>query len=589
MDRRDAVAAGLLVAGLTAWLLPMANYGVDPHHDGIMLKPALDVLAGQTLFRDTFTQYGALTTYLQTMALWCHPALSSLRVLTLAAHGITLLYLYAAWRLILPRSLTVLSCGVFILFIPCYERDWLGAYWMLMPWSSVFALMFQSVALYALFRMILGGQPVRWAALLGAACACVFWSRAPVGILMTGGLAVIWLALGWTGWTPPGASQGAVLAGLLGGFALVHGFMLGAVLLAGAGPEWWYQNIVWPRKWVQQEVVLTWRQFLTVFVHPGAAAWLLALPLLVLGLRQAKRLRPGLPAWLPAAGYAGLGSLMIWQHDRVLAALALRTGGWTALVPLVVLSQALVSLWQAFRPRDRPAAPEYHLVAAGTVLAVGALGQYYPLPDPWHILWSMGPALGLWAFVLWRWLDWPAPVVALALAAAFLPAAYAKARSTVQAQHEPWVTLEAPAVLRGMKVLPDQARLYPPIADTVARVLQHRPDLPAAVIGYDALYLCFVPNLANPLPYFVNWANLIDAASEQKRWQYIHDVRPLIFFERANWSAVGEFYQRENYVPLLYVAEIALEIAVPREIANELGVAAYGQTLPPGNHQPMPK
>ena len=41
----------------------------DWHHDSILLKPALDVLRGQTLFSDTFTQYGALLTYLQAAAM----------------------------------------------------------------------------------------------------------------------------------------------------------------------------------------------------------------------------------------------------------------------------------------------------------------------------------------------------------------------------------------------------------------------------------------------------------------------------------------------------------------------------------------
>jgi hypothetical protein len=580
MARRDLLAAGLLAALLVAWLLPMVNHGVDAHHDGIMLKPALDVLAGQALFRDTFTQYGALTTYLQATALWFQPTLLSLRYLTLAAHVVTLFFLYAAWRLILPRSLTVLSCAGFILFIPCYEKDWLGDYWMLMPWSSGFALMFQSVGLYALFRMILGGQPVRWAALLGATCASVFWCRLPVGLLMTGSVAVIWLALGWTRWTPKDASPGKVLGGLLGGLALVHGLMVIDVLLAEAGAEWWYQNLVWPRKWVAKEELLSWHSLTTVFVHPRAAAWLLALPLTTVGLRLAWRVRPGLPAWLAPACYIGLGGLLLWRHDEALAALALRDGGWTALMPLVVLAQGIISLVPVFGARDRPQTMEYYLVAAGTVLALGALPQYYPLPDPWHILWSVGPALGLVAFVFWRWLGWSAPVVAIVLAAAFLPAAVTKARSVADALHRPQVTLQDPAVLRGMKVLPEQAQLYGQIADTLAPVLRHRPDLPAVMIGNDALYLCFVSNRTNPLPYYVNWPGLADPADNERRWRYIGDVRPLIFFQKANWTAVGEFYKRERYVPLLYLHEMALEIAVPQEIADTLGVSTYGRVSP---------
>ena len=46
MNRRDILTASLLAAGLTAILVPFARIGVDPHHDGVMLKPALDVLSG---------------------------------------------------------------------------------------------------------------------------------------------------------------------------------------------------------------------------------------------------------------------------------------------------------------------------------------------------------------------------------------------------------------------------------------------------------------------------------------------------------------------------------------------------------------
>src|SRR3954469_15971490 len=107
MTWRDSIYAALLAAGLAMVLVPLAHLGIDPHHDGIMLKPALDVLSGQVLFRDSFMQYGALTCYLQALALWFSPTLLSIRLLAAAAYVVTLLFLYSAWRMILPRSLAV--------------------------------------------------------------------------------------------------------------------------------------------------------------------------------------------------------------------------------------------------------------------------------------------------------------------------------------------------------------------------------------------------------------------------------------------------------------------------------------------------
>jgi hypothetical protein len=43
---------------------PFARLEIDGCHDGVMLKPAMDVLSGQVLFRDSMTIYGPLDTYL---------------------------------------------------------------------------------------------------------------------------------------------------------------------------------------------------------------------------------------------------------------------------------------------------------------------------------------------------------------------------------------------------------------------------------------------------------------------------------------------------------------------------------------------
>ena len=588
MDRRDVLVVGLLSAGLMVVMVPIASLGVNAHHDGIMLKPALDVLAGQVLFRDTFTQYGALTTYLQAVALWIQPSLLSLRFMTVAAYTVTLFFLYVSWRLILPRSLSVVSCGLYVLFIPCYEKDWLDQYWTLLPWSSVFAMMFQSVALYALLQLIRGRQAARWGAVLGLTCACVFWCRQPVGVIMAGCVAVIWLALDWTDWAPAGVSKRSTFLGMIGGFGAVHAVLLGGILLSGGGAAWWYQNIVWPSQWVGT-VPLTWHQFITVFVHPAAAAWLLAVLLAAAIPRLVWRIRPEASPWLMLAFLLCLGGVLVWQYERVLQALALRHGGWTALFPLVVLLQAIVSLALGFGARGKTRTTEYHLVAALAALSLGSLLQYFPLPDPWHILWSLAPAFGLCVFAFWRWLAWPAPAVALLLAALFLPSVYAVARSARDSLSRPMVTLTAPAVLRGMKVSPDEAHRFGQITNTIDLVLKHRPDIPGAMIGNDALVLCFLPNRANPLPYYVNWPGLADLVANQQRWRYIEIARPLMFFCQANWEAVNDFYRRARYVPLLYVPEEAMEIAVPQEVADAMGVTVYGAALEHGTANQISK
>ena len=125
----QGVSERLLPTGaalLTAILLyPFASRGVDFHHDGIMLKPAMDVLTGQTLFRDTFTQYGALTTYLHVLALKISPTLFAIRLETVVVYSVAVFFLVAAWQMFLPKVLTIVAYSLFLVFIPFYDSRWL--------------------------------------------------------------------------------------------------------------------------------------------------------------------------------------------------------------------------------------------------------------------------------------------------------------------------------------------------------------------------------------------------------------------------------------------------------------------------------
>lgn len=576
MNRRDAFFAGSLSLSLVALLVPFARLGVDLHHDGVMLKPALDVLSGQTLFRDTFSQYGALTCYLQVVALWFQPTLLSIRLLTVAAYGVTLFFLYASWRLILPRSLTILACALFILFIPSYEQDWLNKYWLLLPWSSVFALMFQSVGLYALFRVIRDESPGQWGLVLGLACAGVFWCRQPVGVMMFGSIAVVWLGLHWTNWAPANRSKRSILVAIIGGFVAVNAVFLSSILISGAVPEWWYQNFIWPRKWMLDDTQVNSKAIFQLYVHLAAGAGLLALLMAAALPALLRRFRPNLSGRSITIYYFCLAGVLLWQHERVLQLLALREGGWTALFPFVVLLQVVSSIMLWVTRRHQPTITESHLIAALAVVSLGALPQYYPVADPWHIFWALAPAFGLVVRVVWQWVGGPALAVAIALTIAFLPAVWARAQSTARALARPGVTLDRPPILHGMKVPPEQARRLGLVTDSLDQILRYQPDIPSALFGNDPLYLCFTNNHFNVSPYYVTWIGLSDQEAQQQRWNQIQRVRPLIFLHQAKWGAVDDFYRRSGYIPMLYIAEENLEIAVPRELADKMGRSAYG-------------
>ena len=65
MTRKELILIFSCFVTILAVTSYFAHLDPDWHHDGILFKPAVDVAAGLSLFKETFTQYGALTTYLQ--------------------------------------------------------------------------------------------------------------------------------------------------------------------------------------------------------------------------------------------------------------------------------------------------------------------------------------------------------------------------------------------------------------------------------------------------------------------------------------------------------------------------------------------
>src|SRR4029453_10394072 len=130
---------------LLVWIafLPFAALDIDAFHDGLMLKPALDVVAGQTLFRDTLMFYGPPSTGLKAppLALFGETLLV-LRMSTIIAYGLVAGLLILCWRLVLPRPLAIISGALWVLFSPLVFATH--------PWPSVYALVFPSAAPLAL-------------------------------------------------------------------------------------------------------------------------------------------------------------------------------------------------------------------------------------------------------------------------------------------------------------------------------------------------------------------------------------------------------------------------------------------------------
>lgn len=154
----------------------LAPLGIDPHHDGIMFKPALDVSQGSVLFRDTFSQYGALTTLLQAAALSIFgERLIVIKFLTAFIYGLISGMLYVLYRRYLPKLLTTITVIITILM----EHHFL--YSSFFPWSSIYAMLFQLMTMLFIIKHQ-SNNKYKFAFFSGISAALCMMCRQPVGV-----------------------------------------------------------------------------------------------------------------------------------------------------------------------------------------------------------------------------------------------------------------------------------------------------------------------------------------------------------------------------------------------------------------------
>ena len=116
----------------------VSTIGLDIHHDGVMLKPALDVTNGAFLFRDSFNQYGALATLIHAIFIKIFgELLLVIKVTTALFYSLSMIMIYKISNHFLRSKESLLVCILWFLLSPFHLN------WAFSPWSSVFSLFFQ--------------------------------------------------------------------------------------------------------------------------------------------------------------------------------------------------------------------------------------------------------------------------------------------------------------------------------------------------------------------------------------------------------------------------------------------------------------
>lgn len=480
---------------------------VDEHHDGILLKPAIDVAQGKQLFRDTFTQYGAMTTILQVTFLKIFG--NYLLVLKLSAaffYAITAIILYASWSKFLSKNLSIVAWIVWLLLAPYYVVTFI-------PWSSVYALFFLSIVLYIL---ILYCKNLYWENivisksqlfLLGVMSSLTFWSRQSVGIFLLLALLIFFVILTFFKKISPKKLFTNINIVLLGFFCVSAIFLLWLYLTKSL-QDWWLQSIVLPFKFGGE--------------------------------------------FSGAYNYFGIRSLFVIYY-RV----AIDSYFFWALIPITVLFFFIKSLYQLHS--NYASQIRTIQVLAASLICLASWLQYYPSADLRHTYWAASPMVGFYLYGLIElFKGWELKFVTIRTVIIFitfssliliLNSRISSAIGKVDASRH-YVTFDSPKVLRGMRVEKAEKDYYLEVSNKVNDYLKKNPAKNFIVLGPDALYLTFVNRSTNIHPLFINRGTTFASIYpdyEMLLNNYIRNDRPLILIENSVLA------RREIPIPTGYI------------------------------------
>lgn len=344
----EGVFSACLFLAALFFVYRMAVVDFDPHHSGLMYKSALDVARGKVLFLETFTQYGALVTYLQSLAiLVLGERVRSILFSTAFFYAADYLLFYLFSRRFLPRLPSFLATLTLLFLAPYYT-------WPFQPWSSVYALFFFFLCIFFTLRALERISPL-YGFLAGAAAMLCFWCRQPVGLVTLLGVLICFslpLFFAPRACRNRGGERFALCFFALCGAVLAFAALFLPIYLSGAAGDFYQQSIKGMLAFAVSSRPEEGSAFLNVFYR----------------LIVAPFTERGMPF---------LGTVWLFLP---LCSLALFAGGVRA-------------YRRALREGGEKAACRALLLSAFAVLAVSAWHQYYPVSCYRHWYWGAFPSV----------------------------------------------------------------------------------------------------------------------------------------------------------------------------------------------------
>ena len=425
-ENLDTIIAALFALLMYIIAARFARLDIDVHHDGILLKPAIDVLNGMVLFRDTFTQYGAFFTYFQAMAMAVFGVeLLTIRLQTAFMYAVTAFFSYKCWRFFLPRGLAVISGFLFIGMSPFFV-------YVFYPWSSVASKALMAIIIFCLMKFI-ENKNHKYILLVGLFTAINFFTRQPVGIVAFAGTLFL-LVCYHVFMEKENAGLKKIFANyLLGVFSVVLLYFL-YLAVVGAFYDWYAQSIRY------------------MFRFGTARAD-----------RHAQALAHGGPGFLNFFNF--LFFHLFPRHQSAI---------WTAM-PVVCILLFLnfcsdkIPLKEIFREKRlklvNSASEKELYILTFVVLAIASWHQYFPVSCINHVYWAAGFMAGIFVYFFWEIINLKSIVkksvcMGLVILFFFFADINHKIRTGIHRYNIPRVTIDYGFHLNGMRVSADEYNFF---------------------------------------------------------------------------------------------------------------------------------
>lgn len=472
-----------------------APFGVmDFDHEAVLFKPAIDLLDGKMLFRDSFTQYGPVPVLLQAAAMKIFGKYILVAKMEAAVcYATAAAFLFTSWRSILPAWQAFLSVVLWNLLSYHFFHPFLA-------WASVYALMFQCAGLNSLLNFMRTGRRIQLA-FVGACTILTALSKLNVGIYF-GGAAVA--AVTWHAYVTRKSVRHFVLdftAAVAGCISVIAPYLTWLVMF-GALRAWWLANIEWPRRWAATYGghfdLITIIDRLTAFRLLGTA-----------------------DPFNPAA----------FRPDLIFL-----------LLPLFTLIAAAYAAWRHRKANSTTVMP-LALVSLASWL------QMYPVPGIGHVWWSTAPMIGLLIWGIGRVTKGHPALTAVCVFVLFAPPTWSRFHYLVadrmNASRDIIMRGENP--MRGLFLSPDLASYVTSVQNAIETTIGKSQNV--VMDGSDGLYLTFVndPVRVHPL-WSVDGPAIVALAYPDwpKVYEgYLHDHHPFVLSSVA--LAPGFMSRHPNY------------------------------------------